>query len=127
MIFTMFSGMIKYWHYNSVQNMAMAKVLVHINLYYITQKKCQSKKCNNYRTFALVLHASIVMLRILLQRLRSLLYWKIPQKQAGLSVARAQENKSFMFNKLSKRQKNFQNQHIFVSLTKAKHFTEFLR
>lgn len=51
-------------------------------------KKGSSQKCDNYRTIALISHPSKVMLRILLQRLRSFLDWQIPQEQAGFVSGR---------------------------------------
>lgn len=46
-------------------------------------KKGSMRNCSNYRTIALISHASKVLLNILNARLRAFLDWQIPQEQAG--------------------------------------------
>lgn len=46
-------------------------------------KKGSVRNCNNYRTIALISHASKILLYIINARLRSYLDWQIPQEQAG--------------------------------------------
>lgn len=46
-------------------------------------KKGSTKRCDNYRTLALISHASKVLLHILNNRIRNYLDWQIPQEQAG--------------------------------------------
>lgn len=46
-------------------------------------KKGSTRKCNNYRTLALISHASKILLHIINFRLRNYLDWQIPQEQAG--------------------------------------------
>ena len=51
-------------------------------------KKANAKECSNYRTIALISHASKVMLKILQARLNQYMNCEIPDVQAGLRKAR---------------------------------------
>ena len=51
-------------------------------------KKGNAKKCSNYRTIALISHASKVMLKILQARLQQYLNCEIPDVQAGFKKLR---------------------------------------
>lgn len=51
-------------------------------------KKGSVRDCNNYRTIALISHASKILLHIINARLRSFLDWQIPQEQAGFVKGR---------------------------------------
>ena len=51
-------------------------------------KKGNPKKCSNYHTFALISHASKVMLRILQARLQQYVNCKLPDVQAGFRKGR---------------------------------------
>lgn len=46
-------------------------------------KKGTTTKCDNYRTLALLSHASKILLHIINNRIRHFLDWQIPQEQAG--------------------------------------------
>jgi len=51
-------------------------------------KKGNAKECSNYRTFALISHASKVMLKILQARLQQYLNHELPDVQAGFRKGR---------------------------------------
>ena len=51
-------------------------------------KKGNAKECSNYRTIALILHASKVMLKILQVRLQQYLNHELPDVQAGFRKGR---------------------------------------
>ena len=51
-------------------------------------KKCYLKKCENYRTIALVSHASKIFLRIILERIRVKTETEIADEQAGFRQGR---------------------------------------
>ena len=51
-------------------------------------KKGNSKECSNYRTIALISHASKVMLKILLARLQQYMNHKVPDVQTGFGKDR---------------------------------------
>ena len=50
-----------------------------------TAKKGNAKECSNYRTIALISHASKVMLKILQARLQQYVNGELPDVQAGFS------------------------------------------
>ena len=51
-------------------------------------KKGNTKECSNYRTFALISHASKVMLKILQARLKQYVNCELPDVQAGFRKGR---------------------------------------
>ena len=51
-------------------------------------EKGNAKECSNYRTLALISHASKVMLKILQFRLRQYVNWELPDVQAGYRKGR---------------------------------------
>ena len=51
-------------------------------------KKGNAKECSNYRTIALILHASKVMLKILQARLQQYVNCELPDAQAGFRKGR---------------------------------------
>ena len=51
-------------------------------------KKSNAKECSNYRTFALISHASQVVLKILQAGLQQYLNWEYPDVQAGFRNSR---------------------------------------
>ena len=51
-------------------------------------KKSDAKECSNYRTIALISHASKVMLKILQARLQQYMNREVPNVQAGFRKGR---------------------------------------
>ena len=51
-------------------------------------QKCYAKECSNYRTIALISHASKVMLKILQARLQQYVNCELPNVQAGFRKGR---------------------------------------
>ena len=68
---------------NSAVATGLEKVSFHSNL-----KERQPKECSNYRTIALISHASKVMLKILQARLQQYVNRKLPDVQAGFRKGR---------------------------------------
>ena len=56
-------------------------------------KKGNAKECSNYRTIALILHASKVMLKILQARLQQYVNCELPDVQVGFKKAEEPEIK----------------------------------
>ena len=54
-----------------------------ISIFIAIPKKGNAKKCSNYRTIALISHASKVMLKILQARLQLYMNCELPNVQAG--------------------------------------------
>ena len=56
-------------------------------------KKSNAKECSNYRTIALISHASKLMLKILQARLQQYVNSELPDVQAGFRKGRGREIK----------------------------------
>ena len=65
-----------------VENSAVSTGLEKVSFHSIP-KKDNAKECSDYRTIALISHASKVMLKILQARLQQYMNHKIPDVQAG--------------------------------------------
>ena len=82
-------------------------------------KKGNAKERSNYRTFALISHASKVMLKILQARLQQFVNCELPNVQAGFRKGRGNraqiENICWIFEKMRKFQKNI----CFIDYAKA--------
>ena len=68
---------------NSAVATGLEKVCFHSN-----SKKGNAKECSNYRTIALISHASEVMLKILQARLQQYVNRELPDVQAGFRKGR---------------------------------------
>ena len=68
---------------NSAVSTGLEKVSFHSN-----PKKGNAKECSNYRTIALISHASKVMLKILQARLQQYVNHELPDVQAGFRKGR---------------------------------------
>ena len=68
---------------NSAVATGLEKVSFHSN-----PKEKHAKECSNYRTIALISHASKVMLKILQARLQQYVNSKLPDVQAGFTKGR---------------------------------------
>ena len=68
---------------NSAVATGLEKVSFHSN-----PKKGNAKECSNYRTIALISHASRVMLKILQVRLQQYVNQELPDVQAGFRKGR---------------------------------------
>ena len=68
---------------NSAVATGLEKVSFHSN-----PKERQCKECSNYRTIALISHASKVMLKILQARLQQYVNRELPDVQAGFRKGR---------------------------------------
>ena len=66
----------------NVENSAVATGLRKVSFHPIP-KKGNAKECSNYRTIALISHASKVMLKILQARLQQYMNHELPDVQAG--------------------------------------------
>ena len=64
------------------ENSAVATGLEKVSFHY-SPKKGQWQRCSNYRTIALILHASKIMLKILQARLQQYMNPELPNVQAG--------------------------------------------
>ena len=88
-------------------------------------KEGNAKECSNYRTIALISHASKVMLKILQARLQQYVNHEIPDVQAGFRKEEP-EIKLPTFAGSSKKQESSRKTSIFVLLTMPKPLTVWI-
>ena len=88
-----------------------------------TPKKGNAKECSNYRTIALISHASKVMLKILQARLQQYVNRELPDVQAGFKKAEEPEIKMPTFTRSLKKQGSSRKTPTSALLTKPKSLT----
>ena len=71
-------------------------------------KKGNAKECSNYRTLALISHASKVMLKIIQARLQQYVNWERPDVQAGFRKGRGTRDKIANIHWIIEKAKEFQ-------------------
>ena len=82
-------------------------------------KKGNAKECSNYRTIALISHASKVMLKILQARLQQYMNHELPAVQAGFRKGRGTRNQMDNIHWIIKKAREFQKNICFVEYAKA--------
>ena len=84
-------------------------------------KKGNAKECPNYRTFALISHASQVILKILQARLQQYLNWEHPDVQAGFRKGRGTRDQIANIHWVIEKAREFQKNIYFgfIDYTKA--------
>ena len=84
-------------------------------------KKGDAKECPNYRTFALISHASQVILKILQARLQQYLNWEHPDVQAGFRKGRGTRDQIANIHWVIEKAREFQKNIYFgfIDYTKA--------
>ena len=71
-------------------------------------KKGNAKECSNYRTIALILHASKVMLKILQARLQQYVNRELPDVQAGFRKHRGTRDQIASIHRIMEKARQFQ-------------------
>ena len=89
-------------------------------------KKGNAKECSNYRTIALISHASKVMLKILQARLQQYVNRELPDVQGGFRKAEEPEIKLPTFTGSSKKQESSRKTSISALLTRPKTLTMWI-
>ena len=77
-------------------------------------KKGSGKECSNYRTIALISHASKVMLKILQVRLRQYVNRELPDVQASFRKGRGTRDQIANIRWIIKKARYFQKKHLFL-------------
>ena len=77
-------------------------------------KKGNAKECSNYRTIALILHASKVMLKILQARLQQYVNFKLPDVQAGFRKGRGTRDQIANIRWIMEKAKRVPEKHLFL-------------
>ena len=87
----------------------LEKVSFHSN-----PKERQCQKCSNYRTVALISHASKVMLKILQARLQQYVNCELPDVQAGLRKGRGIRDQIASIRWIMEKAREFKKKHLFL-------------
>ena len=85
-------------------------------------EKGNAKECSNYRTIALILHASKVMLKILQARLQQYMNRELPDVQAGFRKGRGTRDQIANIYWIIKKVREFQKNIYFCFIDYAKAF-----
>ena len=80
------------------------------------------KECSNYRTIALISHASKVMLKILQARLQQYMNWELPNAQAGFRKDRGTRDQIANICWIIEKAREFQKNICFCFIDYAKAF-----
>ena len=106
---------------SNLENSAVATGLEKVS-FIPTPKKGNTKECSNYRTVALISHASKVMLKILPARLQQYVNCELPDVQAGFKKVEEPEIKLQTSAGSSKKQESSQKNIYFCFIDYAKAF-----
>ena len=77
-------------------------------------KKSDAKECSNYRTIALISHASKVMLKILQVRLQQYVNRELPGVQAGFRKGRGTRDQIANIHWIIEKAREFQKKNLFL-------------
>ena len=97
----------------NLENSAVATGLEKVS-FHSSPKKDNAKECSNYRTIALILHASKVMLKILQARLQQYVNREIPDVQAGFRKGRGTRDQIANICWIIEKAREFQKKHLFL-------------
>ena len=102
-----------------MENSAVATRLEKVSFIPIS-KKGNAKECSNYRTIALISHASKVMLKILQARLQLYMNRELPNVQAGFRKGRGTRDPIANIHWLIEKAREFQKNIYFCLIESAK-------
>ena len=105
----------------NLENSAVATGLEKVRFIPIT-KKANAKECSNYRTIALISHASKVMLKILQVKLQQYMNHELPDVQAGFRKGRGTRDQIANIRWIVKKAREFQKNVYFCFIDYAKAF-----
>ena len=77
-------------------------------------KKGDPKECSNYRTIALISHASKLMLKIIQARLQQYVNCELPDVQAGFRKGRGMRDQIAYISWINEKAREFQKKHLFL-------------
>ena len=89
-------------------------------------KKGNAKECSNYRTIALISHASKAMLKILQVRLQQYVNCELPDVQVGFRKGRGTRDQIANISWIIKKAREFQKNIYFCLLTMPKPLTVWI-
>ena len=82
-------------------------------------KKRDAKECSNYRTVALISHASKAVLKILQAKLQQYVNWELPDVQAGFRKGRGTRDQVANIHWIIEKAREFQKNICCIDYTKA--------
>ena len=106
----------------NLENSAVATGLEKFAVFIPIAKKGNAKECSNYRTIALISHASKVMLKILQARLQQYVNCEFPDIQAGFRKGRGTIDQIANIHWIIEKAREFQKNIYFCSTDYAKAF-----
>ena len=109
----------------NLENSAVATGLEK-SVFITVTKKGNAKECSNYRTIALISHASKVMLKILQARLQQYMNRKLPDNQAGFRKGRGTRDKIANIHWMLEKQENSRKTPTSALLTMPKSLTMWI-
>ena len=92
------------------------------SVFILIPKKSNAKECSNYRTIALISHASTVMLKILQARLQQYANHELPDVQAGFRKGRGTRDQIAKIHWIMEKAREFQENIYFCFIDYAKAF-----
>ena len=101
----------------NLENPAVATRLEKVSFHSNPKERQCKKKCSNYRTIALISHASKVMLKILQVRLQQYVNCELPDVQAGFRKGRGTRDQIANIHWIIKKQESFRKTSISALLT----------
>ena len=96
------------------------------SVFILIPKKGNVKECSNYRTIALISHASKVMLKILQVRLQQYVNRELPDVQAGFRKGRGTRDQIANIRWIMEKAKEFQKNIYFCFMTMPKPLTVWI-
>ena len=105
----------------NLENSAVATGLEKVS-FIPTPKKGNAKECSNYRTVALISHASKVMLKIIQARLQQYMTYELPDVQAGLRKGRGTRDQIANIRWIIEKARDFHKSIYFCFIDYAKAF-----
>ena len=105
----------------------MATGLEKVSVFIPISKKGNAKECSNYRTIALISHASKIMLNILQTRLQQYVNRELPDVQAGFRKGRGTRGQIANIHWIIKKGKEFQKNIYFCFIDYAKALTVWIK
>ena len=109
----------------NLENSAVATGLANTS-FYSNPKEGNAKECSNYHTFALISHASKVMLKILQARLQEYENCELPDVQAGFRKGRGTRDQIGNICWIIEKVREFQKTSISALLTMPKPLTVWI-
>ena len=104
----------------NLENSAVATGLEKVSFH--SNPKGNAKECSNYRTTALISHASKVMLKILQARLQQYVNHELPNVQAGFRKGRGTRDQIVNIRWIIEKAREFQKNNYFCFIDYAKAF-----